>query len=61
MNKLKGILNGKKTYVTAIVGIITAVAAHLTGEMEFADTIRTVWVAVIAIFVRNGITKEAAK
>lgn len=61
MNKLKGILNGKKTYVTAIVGVITAVAAHLTGEMEFADMIKTIWVAVIAIFLRNGLTKETAK
>ena len=61
MKKLKGILSGKKTYVTAIVGVITAVAAHLTGEMEFSDMVRTIWVAVMAIFLRNGLTKEVAK
>ena len=61
MKKIKGILQGKKTYVTAAIGLLTAVGAYLTGDMELQDAIRTAWVAVMAIFLRNGIDIAATK
>lgn len=61
MKKLKGMLEGKKTYVTAVIGALTAIGAYLTGEVELADAARMVWVAVIAIFVRSGIESTKQK
>lgn len=59
MKTIKGILQGKKTYVTAAIGALTAIGAYLTGEMELADAAKMVWVSVIAIFIRNGINQPA--
>ncbi len=48
-------LKGKKTYVTAIVAIITAVGAYLVGEVSGPDTVQLVFTALLAAFVRNGV------
>lgn len=46
---------GQKTYITAAVAVIAAVAAYLTGEASLADTANLVFTALLAAFVRNGI------
>lgn len=51
-----GFLAGKKTHVTAVVGVITAVAAYLTGEAGLADTIQIVLTAVLGSTLRLGIS-----
>jgi type IV secretory pathway VirB2 component (pilin) len=48
-------LKGKKTYVTAVVAVITAAAAYLTGEASVAQTGQLVFSALFAAFIRNGI------
>lgn len=48
-------LKGKKTYVTAAVAAITAVAAYLTGDATLMDTLQLVFTAAVGAFVRNGI------
>jgi len=48
-------LRGKKTYVTAVVAVITAAAAYLTGEASVAQTGQLVFSALFAAFIRNGI------
>lgn len=55
MKKLSGILEGKKTYVTAGLGLVGAVAAYLTGEATGYETGKCVWACLTAIFLRNGI------
>lgn len=48
-------LKGYKTYITAGVAIVVAVAEYLTGDATLADTANLVFTALLAAFVRNGI------
>jgi hypothetical protein len=48
-------LKGKKTYVTAVLAVITAAAAYLTGDASVAQTGQLVFSALFAAFIRNGI------
>jgi hypothetical protein len=48
-------LAGYKTYITAGVAIVVAVAEFLTGDASLADTSQLVFTALLAAFVRNGI------
>ena len=48
-------LSGYKTYVTAALAIIGAVAAYLTGDMSITDAAQIVVPALLGAFVRNGI------
>ena len=47
---------GKKTYITAAVAVITAMAGYLTGEATVAQTAQLVFSALFATFIRNGIS-----
>ena len=46
---------GKKTYITAVLAVLGAVAAYLTGEATVMQTAQLCVTAVLAAFVRNGI------
>jgi hypothetical protein len=46
---------GKKTYITAAVAAITAIAAYLVGDATLTETANLVFTAMLAAFVRNGI------
>jgi hypothetical protein len=48
-------LKGYKTYITAGVAIVVAVAEYLTGDATLADTANLTFTALLAAFVRNGI------
>ena len=48
-------LSGYKTYITAAVTVIGAVAAYLTGDAELGATIQLVVTAVLAATIRNGV------
>ena len=48
-------LKGYKTYVTAGVAVIGAVAAYLVGDADLMQTANLVFTALLAAFVRNGI------
>lgn len=48
-------LKGYKTYVTAGVAVIGAVAAYLVGDADLMQTANLVFTAILAAFVRNGI------
>lgn len=48
-------LAGYKTYVTAAVAVIGAVAAYLVGDADLMQTVNLVFTALLAAFVRNGI------
>lgn len=50
-NKMKG----KKTYLTAIGGILIAVGSVLTGQMEIGTALKVAFEAALAMFIRNGI------
>ncbi len=48
-------LAGYKTYITAGVAVITAVASYLVGDADLMQTANLVFTALLAAFVRNGI------
>jgi hypothetical protein len=48
-------LKGYKTYITAIIAVVGALGAFLTGEMQLADAAQIIVTALIGAFVRNGI------
>lgn len=47
--------SGYKTYITAAVAVVSAVAAYLVGEASAVDTAQLVFTALIGAFVRHGI------
>lgn len=52
------ILEGKKTYVAAVITIVTAVGAYLTGEAQLADVIAVIVPAVLVFLMRKGTADE---
>lgn len=54
MNILES-LKGKKTYLVALAGILSAVAAYASGDMAAADCLQTILTAVLGATLRNGI------
>lgn len=55
---LKGnFLPGKKTYITAAIGILTAIGAYSTGDLDLAGLLNTVFPLAGILFLRKGIEK----
>lgn len=50
-------LAGYKTYITAGLAVLTALAAYLTGEATIIETAQLIFTALIGAFVRNGVAK----
>lgn len=48
-------LAGYKTYITAGVAVISAVAAYATGEADLMQTANLVFTALIGAFIRHGV------
>tara|TARA_R110002110_G_scaffold83543_1_gene216850 strand:+ start:912 stop:1085 length:174 start_codon:yes stop_codon:yes gene_type:complete len=51
-------LSGKKTYVTAIGGILAAVGAYFSGDMELGMMINLVITSLLAVFLRKGVKSD---
>ena len=49
---------GKKTYITGALAVLTAVGAYLSGELALAETIQTVFGALMAMFIRSGVKSD---
>ena len=50
------ILDGIKTYLTAIGGILGAVGCYFTNECSLAQALEVSFEALLAIFIRKGIS-----
>lgn len=48
-------LKGYKTYITAGVAIVSAVAAYLVGDADLMQAANLVFTALLAAFVHNRI------
>ena len=48
-------LAGYKTYVTAAVAVVGALAAYLTGDASLVQTAQLVVTAIIGATIRHGI------
>jgi hypothetical protein len=51
----KGVLQGKKTYVVAAMGILGFLASYLTGDIELATAAQGILTAILGITIRHGI------
>ena len=58
---MKAPLEGKKTYVAAVMAIIGFWAAWSTGDMALADAIQATVTSILAITIRHGVSTTAAK
>tara|TARA_Y100000401_G_C8212529_1_gene169198 strand:+ start:77 stop:298 length:222 start_codon:yes stop_codon:yes gene_type:complete len=47
-----------KTFWASVTGIVTAVGAHFTGDIDLAATMQIVITSVLAIFLRHGVAKS---
>tara|TARA_R100000656_G_scaffold3751_1_gene5293 strand:- start:54 stop:233 length:180 start_codon:yes stop_codon:yes gene_type:complete len=51
-------LEGKKTYITAAGGILAAVGAYLSGDMEIGTMVQIIITSLLATFLRKGIKTD---
>lgn len=51
-------LEGYKTYIVAIVAIVGAIGAYLTGEMSINDAAQIVVTSLIGMFIRKGVKTD---
>ena len=49
-------LSGYKTYITAAVALIGAVAGYLTGDLELGAAVQLAITAILGATLRNGIS-----
>ena len=52
------VLKGKKTYMTAAGGILAAVGAYFSGDMEMGMMINLVITSLLAVFLRKGVKSD---
>lgn len=57
IDNLRDWLSGKKTYLVAIVGVLTALLAFEAGEVDFVELVKLVWAALLVIFMRTAVKK----
>jgi membrane protein implicated in regulation of membrane protease activity len=51
-------LNGKKTYMTAAGGVLAAVGAYLSGEMQLGMMLNIIITSLLAVFLRKGVKSD---
>ncbi len=56
-----GFLVGYKTYITALLTIIGAIAAYAIGDAPLSDTVQLVVTSVLGMTIRQGITSSPAE
>jgi len=57
-DKFKESLQGKKTYLIAVSGILAVLIAWSNGSIETTEAIRGIIEAILAITIRSGIAKK---
>ena len=61
MNKIRTWLKGKKTYITAGIGLAGALVAWADGDLNTTGLLAALWAAVQACFIRAGVANEIDK
>ena len=56
--KRHDMLKGKKTYMTAAGGILAAVGAYFSGDMELGMMINLIVTSLLAVFLRKGVKSD---
>lgn len=55
MNRVREFLKGKKTYITAAVGLAGAVVAWADGQIDTVALLAAAWAAAQSAFIRAAI------
>lgn len=58
VNQVWEVLQGKKTYLVCVVGVVYALSALATGHMSQQDAIQAVLVALGGASMRHGISNS---
>jgi len=58
--KRQDMLKGKKTYMTAAGGVLAAVGAYFSGEMELGMMLNLVITSLLAVFLRKGVKSDTS-
>ena len=53
-----GVLQGKKTYIVAGLGIIGAIASYLTGDVSSAQAGQLILTALLGATIRHGVANS---
>ena len=61
MNKVREFLKGKKTYITAAIGLLGAAVAWADGQIDMMGLLGAIWAAAQTCFIRAGVTTETAR
>jgi hypothetical protein len=61
MTKIRDFLKGKKTYITAIIGVLGALVAWSDGQIDITGLIAAAWAAAQTCFIRAGVATEIQK
>lgn len=56
-----GLLKGKKTYITTTLGLLSAIAVYLIGEMDLGGFVQTAFPLISILFLRKGIEDQSEK
>lgn len=60
IKKIMEFLSGKKTYLLAIGAIIGALV-QFSQDGNFIEMVKAIWVALVTITIRNGVSKAEIK
>jgi len=60
ISDIREFLKGKKTYLSAAIGLLTAVSAWAVGEIDGLALAAAIWIALQTSFIRAGIGKGTA-
>jgi hypothetical protein len=61
MNSIRNWLKGKKTYITAGIGLAGALVAWADGDLNTTGILAAAWAAVQTCFIRAGVANEIDK
>lgn len=61
MGTIQTWLQGKKTYLMAAIGVLTAIAAWANGDLSTIQFGVALWAAIQTCFIRSAVTTETAK
>lgn len=53
-----GALKGKKTYIAGAIGVLTAIASYLTGDVTAAQAGQLILTALLGMTLRHGIANS---
>ena len=57
MNKIREWLKGKKTYLTATIGVLGALLAYADSQIDLMALLASIWAAVQACWIHAALTR----